>query len=84
QSECDETILHLDLLFETQSLKDRDRYQKFHSEYSMLSKKINKFIQWVEEAGMNFRIKKQETCLPVRQASNRQPETILTRNSGNK
>ena len=54
QSECDETIVHLDFLFETQSLKDKDCYQKFHDEYDFLSKKINKFIQWVEENWNEF------------------------------
>jgi len=54
QSECDETIVHLDFLFETQSLKDKDCYQKFHKEYDVLSKKINKFIQWVEETWNQF------------------------------
>ena len=53
-AECDETILHLDFLFETQSLKDKDGYQIFHNEYDMLSKKINKFIQWVEDNWNEF------------------------------
>jgi len=54
QSECDETMVHLDFLFETQSLKDKDCYQKFHDEYDLLSKKINKFIQWVDENWNEF------------------------------
>jgi len=54
QSECDETIVHLDFLFETQSLKDIDCYEKFHSDYDMLSKKINKYIQWVEDNWNEF------------------------------
>src|SRR4029079_18479624 len=62
QSECDETMVHLDFLFETQSLKDKDCYQKFHDEYDMLSKKINKFIQWVEENWNEFPAK--ETGYP--------------------
>lgn len=53
QSECDETILHLDFLFETESLKDQDIYKELRSEYDLLSKRINKFIQWVEE---NFNV----------------------------
>jgi len=47
-------MVHLDFLFETQSLKDKDCYQKFRTEYEMLSKKINKFIQWVEENWNEF------------------------------
>ena len=49
QSECDETILHLDFLFETESFKDEPIYTDLRNEYEGLSKRINKFIQWVEE-----------------------------------
>jgi four helix bundle protein len=49
QSECDETIVHLDFLFETDSLKDKNKYDKLNGEYETLSKRINKFTQWVEE-----------------------------------
>jgi four helix bundle protein len=48
QSECDETMVHLDFLFETESLTDKVNYEKLKSEYDSLSKRINKFIQWVE------------------------------------
>jgi four helix bundle protein len=54
QAECDETILHLDFLYETQSLKDLAIYQKLHDEYDILSKRINKFIQWVESNWNDF------------------------------
>lgn len=36
-------------LFDTGSFEDSARYQKLKSEYEILSKKINKFTQWVEE-----------------------------------
>ena len=49
QSECDETITHLDFLFETGSYKDEEKYNRLRSGYDTLSKKINKFIQWAEE-----------------------------------
>jgi four helix bundle protein len=49
QSECDETIQHLDFLFETGSWKDELSYLKLKTQYDTLSKRINKFIQWVEE-----------------------------------
>jgi len=49
QSECDETIVHLDFLFETGSLKDKAEFDQLRSEYDVLSKRINKFIQWVED-----------------------------------
>ncbi|MFC0775410.1 four helix bundle protein [Terrimonas alba] len=54
QSECDETIVHLDFLFETESLKGNDSYYKLQSECDLLSKKINKFIQWVENNWNDF------------------------------
>lgn len=49
QAECDETILHLDFLFETTSFNEKDKYEQLRSEYDLLSKRINKFIQWVED-----------------------------------
>jgi four helix bundle protein len=49
QSECDETLLHLDFLFETNSLTDKTKYDQLKTEYDTMSKRINKFIQWVEE-----------------------------------
>jgi len=54
QSECDETILHLDFLFETESLTDKIRYDDLRSKYDLLSKRINKFIQWVEDNWNEF------------------------------
>lgn len=49
QAECDETILHLDFLFETESYKDEEQYKSLIDDYDTLSKRINKFTQWVEE-----------------------------------
>jgi four helix bundle protein len=49
QAECDETMVHLDFLFETESLTDKIKYEELRGEYDSLSKRINKFIQWVEE-----------------------------------
>lgn len=48
QAECDETIVHLDFLVETKSWKDNKKHVYMRSEYDSLSKRINKFIQWVE------------------------------------
>ena len=48
-AECDETLLHLEYLFETGSLKDAARYDELNTGFVELSKKINKFTQWVEE-----------------------------------
>src|SRR5688500_17178291 len=49
QSECDETIVHLDFLLETGSATDKLETQSLRTEYDILSKKINKYIQWVED-----------------------------------
>lgn len=54
QSECDETIVHLDFLFETESLKEKTLYNNFFERYTVLSKKINNFIQWVEDNWNNM------------------------------
>ena len=48
QTECDETIVHLDFLVETESLTDKVKYDQLRNEYDALSKRINKFIQWIE------------------------------------
>ena len=49
QSECDETTVHLDLLFESESLTDQNQYNNLKTDYDSLSKRINKFTQWVED-----------------------------------
>jgi len=54
QSECDETILHLDFLYETESFKNLNLYTQLKSDYEALSKRINSFIKWVEENRNDF------------------------------
>lgn len=51
-AECDETIVHLDFLYETKSLKSE--YFDLKEKYDLLSKKINKFTQWVEQNWNQF------------------------------
>lgn len=46
-TECDETLVHLEFLFETKSLSDETIYNQLNEEYHALSKRIYKFIQWV-------------------------------------
>lgn len=48
-SSNDETINHLEILFETQSLKDKEKYQSLHKRLKILGIKINKFIQSVKK-----------------------------------
>ena len=47
-SECDETIVHLDFLFETGSLTDKKKFDDLKAAYFFLSNKINNFIIWVD------------------------------------
>ena len=49
QSECDETMVHLDFLLETGSAINREEVNRLKNDYDSLSKRINKFTQWVEE-----------------------------------
>lgn len=54
QAECDETMVHLDFLFETKSLTDEKSFKELREAYENLSRKINKFIQWVEDNWNQF------------------------------
>ena len=47
QASNDETIDHLETLYETKSFADNVQYEKRHSDLTMLGKKINLFIQSV-------------------------------------
>lgn len=48
-AECDETIVHLDFLFETGSLSNKELYVSLKEGYEALSKKISNYIKWVQE-----------------------------------
>ncbi len=48
EASCDETIDHLETLFETDSLNDKDLYEKLHSQLRQLGKMINRFLASVE------------------------------------
>jgi len=47
---CDETRVHLNLLFETGSLKEKELFDYFSEEYDHLGKMIHKFIQSVQDS----------------------------------
>lgn len=49
QAECDETIVHLDFLVETGSATDKEKMETLKKDYDTLSRRINKYIQWVED-----------------------------------
>ena len=53
-AECDETIVHLDFLFETESFKDEIFHKRLKTDYETLSKKINNYITWVENNWNDF------------------------------
>ena len=44
----DETIDHLETLYETESLKDKALYDDLHDKLEILGKKLNLFIQAIE------------------------------------
>ncbi len=46
----DETIDHLETLFETESLTDKELYKTIHDKLEVLGKKLNLFIQSVEKS----------------------------------
>jgi len=45
---CDETIDHLGTLYDTKSLKDKEKYDYFCKEYNHLGRMISNFIKSVE------------------------------------
>jgi len=47
---CNETIEHLEILYETRSLKDKEQFDYFYEEYDKLGRKLNKFIQAFRES----------------------------------
>jgi len=46
---CDETIAHLDTLYETKSLDDEKKYEYFCEEYDHLGRMIHNFIRSVDK-----------------------------------
>jgi len=53
-AECDETIVHINFLFETRSLRDEPLYKLLITDYEALSKRINNYIRWVEDNWNEF------------------------------
>ena len=45
----DETLDHLETLFQTKSLKDSEKYQNLHNRIEELGRKLNLFIKAVEK-----------------------------------
>lgn len=53
-SSCDETIDHLDTLYETKSLRDKELYLNIRNQTEILGKMINKFLQSVRKKHNQF------------------------------
>ena len=53
-SSNDETIDHLEILFETSSLKDETVYNLIHQKLELLEKKLNNFLQAVQRSHNEF------------------------------
>lgn len=53
QASNDETREHLDLLYETGSLKDEEQYRHFVVSYEELGRKIHSFIKTVETSHLS-------------------------------
>lgn len=53
-SSNDETIDHLETLFETASLKEENLYHMLHQKLELLGKKLNNFLQAVERSHNEF------------------------------
>ncbi len=51
----DETIDHLETLYETKSLQDRAFYERIHKKLETLGRKLNLFIQAVEKEHKSHR-----------------------------
>lgn len=51
----DETIDHLETLFETESLKDENLYKNLHKRVNLLGKKLIRFQQAVERGHMSVK-----------------------------
>ena len=53
-SSNDETIDHLEILYETASLKDENIYRMLHQKLELMGKKLNNFLQAVERSHNEF------------------------------
>ena len=61
-SSNDETIDHLETLFETESFGDEILYNSLHIKLELLGKKLNNFMQSVERNHNEFAISKTRVC----------------------
>ena len=55
QASLDETIDHLETLFETESLNDQPLYEDLHSRINTLGRKLNRFLQSVRQSHQSLK-----------------------------
>lgn len=67
-SSNDETIDHLETLFETESLKNKEFYERTHSQLQTLGKKLNLFLQKLAASNQKPTTRSQQP-----EVSNQQP-----------
>ena len=58
---ADETIDHLETLYETGSLKDDRLYENLHTRLKMLGRKLNRFLQSVKRKHNDFNVSGSES-----------------------
>ena len=60
QASNDETIDHLETLYETKSIHNKDQFERLHSDLQLLGRKINNFLKAVENGHNDFPIVKEQ------------------------
>ena len=75
-SSNDETIDHLETLFETESLKNKVLFQQLHSRLVTLGKKLNLFLQTIEKG---IQDKKLLPGIKQPASSSQKPEAVINR-----
>jgi len=52
---CNESLDHLEILYETESLKNDQLYKDLHDKINLLGAKLNSFIQSVEKSHLSIK-----------------------------
>ncbi|MEK6780467.1 MAG: four helix bundle protein [Bacteroidota bacterium] len=74
----DETIDHLETLFETKSLTDESSYQELHKRLEILGRKINNFLIAVEKGhGKPYQVNDPETDYSNPSANSQNPQSSI-------
>jgi four helix bundle protein len=77
QASNDETIDHLEILFETQSLTDKKLFEDLNEKLMKLGRKINNFIKAVEQDHNVAQVNEPETEYLNQSASNQNQESSI-------